>query len=217
MTHIPLTGAALLMVLASCSDPDGSSSAHAEKVDSSGPANVAASSSDTVRRKAAPANSAAASPQATAPRLALDPDGLRWFLQPSGSSRPLPFGTAQAEVLASLEKERGPASRGTNTDCGMGPVLVAGWPDGLSLLFQDGRFVGWGLDNRSNGGVSTADGIGIGSSRAELDDAIGPPLQVRISTLGTEFSAGGYQGLLESGRPDARITDMWAGVSCVAR
>lgn len=217
MTHLSITGAALLMILAGCSESDRSSSAHAAKADSSGPAKAPASSTDIVRREAFPANEAAASPNPAPPRLALAPDGLRWFLQPSGSSRAIPFGMAQTEVLASLEKERGPATRGTNVDCGAGQVLFAGWPDGLSLLFQNGRFVGWGLDNRSNGEVSTSDGIGIGSTRAELDDALGPPLQVRITTLGTEFSASEYQGLFENGRPDARITDLWAGVSCVAR
>lgn len=151
------------------------------------------------------------------PRLAIDPDGLRWFLQPSGNSRALPFGMGRADVLASLEKVRGVATKGTNADCGAGPVEFAGWPDGLSLLFQDGRFAGWGLDSRAKGGVTTADGIGIGSTRTELDDAMGPPLEVRKTTLGTEFTAAEYHGLFENGTSSARITDLWAGVSCVAR
>lgn len=156
-------------------------------------------------------------PPATAPRLSIGPDGLRWFLEPNGSSRALPFGMAEAEVLASLEKTRGRATRGSNADCGAGPAAFAGWPDGLSLLFQDGRFAGWGLDRRAKGGIGTADGIGIGSTRAQLDDAMGPPLQVRRTTLGMEFSAGEYHGLFSNGGPDAEITDLWAGVNCVAR
>lgn len=217
MNHTSIAAAALLMIVAGCSEPDRSSSEPAAKAEAFVPAKAAPSSTGTALGQAAPAVGAAASLNVAWPRLALDPDGLRWFLQPSGASRTLPFGMAQAEVLASLEKERGLAARGTNADCGAGPVAFAGWADGLSLLFQDGRFVGWGLDSRSERGVRTADGIGIGSTRAELDDAMGPPLQVRKTTLGTEFSAGEYHGLFENGRPEARITDLWAGVSCVAR
>lgn len=217
MNHTSIAAAALLMIVAGCSEPDRSSSEPTAKAEASVPAKAAPSPTGPALGQAAPAVGAAASPSVASPRLALDPNGLRWFLQPSGASRALPFGMAQGEVLASLEKLRGAAARGTNADCGAGPVAFAGWPDGLSLLFQDGRFVGWGLDIRSGIGVRTADGIGIGSTRAELDDAMGPPLQVRKTTLGTEFSAGEYHGLFENGRPDARITDLWAGVSCVAR
>jgi len=217
MNHTSIAAAALLMIVTGCSEPDRFSSEPTAKAEASAPAKAAPISTDTVLGPAPPAVGTAASPSVASPRLALDPNGLRWFLQPSGASRALPFGMAQSEVLASVEKERGPSARGTNADCGAGPVEFAGWADGLSLLFQDGRFVGWGLDSRSERGVRTADGIGIGSTRAELDDAMGPPLQVRKTTLGTEFSAGEYHGLFKNGRPEARITDLWAGVSCVAR
>lgn len=151
------------------------------------------------------------------PKLALDPEGLRWFLPPNGTARPLPFGTAQADVLASLEPSRGEAAEGTNADCGAGPVQYANWADGISLVFQNGRFSGWSLDGRARDGITTADGIGIGTTRGELDAAIGPPLVVRRTSLGAEFTAGAYHGLFDSTKPDARIKDMWAGISCVAR
>ena len=84
-------------------------------------------------------------------------------------------------------------------------------------LFQNGRFAGWGLDGRSRGAVTTADGIGVGTTRSQLDAAIGDPLQVRPTTLGTEFTAGSYHGLFDGPGDNAPITDMWAGVSCAAR
>lgn len=149
------------------------------------------------------------------PRLAVDAEGLRWFLQPSGSARPIPFGRSESEVLASLERVHGPAVKGTNQDCGAGPVQVATWADGLSLLFQDGRFVGWGLGRRADGKIGTAAGIGPGSTRAELDAAYS--ITVSQTSLGSEFSAGGLQGILDGASPRSRITDMWAGVNCVAR
>ena len=135
----------------------------------------------------------------------------------NGSARPLPFGSEQAEVLNSLERVRGKAAMGTNADCGAGPVQYASWADGLSLVFKDGKFSGWGIGGRARRAIVTADGIGIGTNRAELDDAVGSPVFVRQSSLGTEFTAGDYHGLFDGTRANARITDMWAGVSCVAR
>ncbi len=209
--------AALLLFLAACSaDPAAPDSAPAGNQSAAAP-------SDPSRPPPAPNNvataSEAAAPPAAAdqPRLAVDPEGLRWFLPPNGSARPLPFGTSQADLLASLERVRGRAAQGTNADCGAGPAQYANWADGLSIVFQNGRFAGWGLDGRAAGAIATADGIGPGATRAQLDEAIGPPLAVRKSSLGTEFSAGAYHGLLDGSGADARITDMWAGVSCVAR
>ena len=151
------------------------------------------------------------------PKLAVDPDGLRWFLPPNGAARPIPFGTSQAEVLASLERVRGKAAEGPNADCGAGPIQYANWADGLSLVFQNGRFVGWGLDGRAQDAITTADGVGIGTTRTELDDAFGPAIDVRKSTLGTEFTAGSYHGLFDGAGANAHISDIWAGISCVAR
>ena len=163
-----------------------------------------------------PAPSAAATSEPAAdPRLAVEGEGLRWFLQPSGSARPIPFGRPESEVLASLEEVRGPAKRGTNQDCSAGPVQVATWSDGLSVIFQDDRFVGWGLGRRASGDVATAAGIGPGSARAELDAAYSAT--VSQTSLGSEFSAGALHGVLDGASAGARITDMWAGVNCVAR
>jgi hypothetical protein len=114
-----------------------------------------------------------------------------------------------------LERARGVAVKGTNQDCGAGPVQAASWPDGLSLVFQNGRFVGWGLGARAIGRLATAAGVGPGSTRAELDAAYSAT--VSQTSLGSEFSAGGLHGVLDGTSAEARITDMWAGVSCIAR
>lgn len=160
-------------------------------------------------------NNAEASQPVTDPQLTVDGEGLRWFVRPSGSARPIPFGTSQNEVLASLVSARGPADQGTNQDCGAGPVQYATWPDGLSLVFQDDRFVGWGLDRRAANAIATAAGIGPGSTRVALDAAYSAT--VSQTSLGTEFSAGDLHGVLDGRSAGAKITDMWAGVSCVAR
>ncbi len=155
-------------------------------------------------------------PAAPAAKLAVDGEGLRFFSSTNGSASPVGFGRPQAEVLAVLEGVRGAAGRGVNADCGAGPVDYANWADGLSLVFQQGKFVGWGLDGRATGAIGTASGIGPGSTRAELDDAYGD-VTVTKTSLGEEFAGGGIQGVLDGPDAQAKITDLWAGVSCVAR
>ncbi|MEP2722578.1 hypothetical protein [Roseibium sp.] len=157
---------------------------------------------------------AAADPTA-APRLVVEAEGMRWFLPASGSAHPIAFGSPQSELIGSLERIRGSARKGTNENCGAGPVEVATWQDGLTVIFQNGRFVGWGFGQSATGEIATAAGIRPGSTRAELDGAY--DVTVSQTTLGSEFNAGGLQGLLDGPSADARIIDMWAGVSCVAR
>lgn len=148
--------------------------------------------------------------------LALEGEGLRLFDPATSAATPLAFGRPQTDVLATLERVRGPAGKGTNESCGAGPVQYANWPDGLSLVFQDDRFVGWSLDGRATGAIATASGIGPGSTRADIDAAYAG-VDVQETTLGDEFDAGGFFGLLDGSNPTAKITTMWAGVNCVAR
>lgn len=157
-----------------------------------------------------------APPAGEKPKLVVEGEGLRWFLPPNGSARPLPFGTPATDVLASLETVRGPADKGINQDCGAGPVQYASWSDGLSLVFQNGEFAGWGLDGRASGKIATANGVGPGMTRSALAGSFGSVTFQRTS-LGTEFAAGNIFGVLDEAGPGAKITDMWAGVSCVAR
>jgi hypothetical protein len=91
----------------------------------------------------------------------------------------------------------------------------ARWPDGLGLAFQDGVFVGWSLDDRAGGVLTTSSGIGPGSSRREIEKVY--RVAVEETTLGTEFSVGEVSGLLDGTGPDARITNLWAGVACLFR
>lgn len=148
--------------------------------------------------------------------LAVDGEGIRFFNSTTSAATPYPFGSPRSEVLATLERVRGPGGKGTNESCGAGPVQYANWPDGLSLVFQRDRFVGWGLDGRAAGALSTASGIGIGSTREALDAAYGD-VDVAETTLGDEFSAGGLFGLLDGPNAASKINNMWAGVNCVAR
>lgn len=146
--------------------------------------------------------------------LAVDGEGLR-ILAAGGPGRALAFGLPEAQVLPVLEAMRGPADRNSNQECGAGPMEFAVWADGLSLLFQEGRFVGWSLDERAAGAHATVSGIGPGSTRAELEAAYA--IEVEPSTLGSEFSGDGLSGILNGTGSTARIDTMWAGTSCVFR
>lgn len=152
-------------------------------------------------------------PPLVQPEMRVDAKGLK--LTPQGEkTRELVFGTSQGEVLKALSF-RGPPRKSTNSDCGEGPVEFAQWPDGVSLLFQDGRFGGWGL-NGKGGALHTTDALRIGSSLAQV--RVAGHEEVSETSLGREFSVNGIHGVVEGEGDKARITAMWAGeLSCVFR
>ncbi len=163
-----------------------------------------------------PAPVAAEPPAAAVPVLAIDGEGLRLFSPVNGSARPIPFGRPRSATLAALAF-RGLPAFARLEECGAGPLDQAAWPDGLRIYFQGGEFVGWALnagskDATDKRAITTASGIGPGSSRAELEAAYSA--KVVQSSLGTEFSAGDLAGLIDGPGQRARITDMWAGASC---
>lgn len=143
--------------------------------------------------------------------LGIDGEGLRVFDPETGSSRALPFGTPSEQTIAALTALRGePDDEGMNDEC---RASFARW-NGLTAWFSDERFAGWATQE-GDGALTTAAGLGIGSSRSDLDDAYAA--EVAPSTLGVEFSAGDLNGLLDSEAPDARITNLWAGTTCLFR
>lgn len=161
-----------------------------------------------------------APPKASA-AIAVDSEGLRILLGAGESARAIPFGTEETTVVAAIEKLRGKAGRDSNDECGAGPIQFAHF-GGLSLLFQDGKFGGWSLDNDEAGGIGTMNGIAIGSTRAALDKAFPANKIDPESTLGTEFytggdAEGGISGLLDGDGPQAKITNLWSGLNCVFR
>lgn len=145
--------------------------------------------------------------------LALDGEGLRVIVVASGTSRLLPFGAPEAAALNAIEDALAapPADRGFSEDCQVG---YATWTAGLTAWFTDSAFVGWSLRGDSSG-LATLTGIGIGSTRTELDRTY--DAEIFESTLGTEFIINGLVGLLASSAQDAVIDHLWAGRTCIAR
>jgi hypothetical protein len=167
---------------------------------------------------AAPADPVpSAIPASAPPKLALSGEGLD-FVAEHGSVRHLLFDTPATDAINAVSRAyRGVApQRGRNEECGAGPLDMATWQDGLTVMAQDGRFVGWsvgrGADAGGRGGPATMAGIGVGSTRSELQAAYAAA--IRETTLGQEFAAGDVFGVLDGTGPSARITAMWAGASC---
>ena len=128
----------------------------------------------------------------------------------SGSStRPLTFADASARsVREALGRALGNSTENEN-DCGAVFVQY----DGLVVALRGERFVGWTVPQTS--GLTTADGIGTGTTLAELRDAR-PGVQVR-QMLGTEWSSGELAGFLDGTQDSSRVTGLHSGDVCLAR
>ncbi len=142
-------------------------------------------------------------------KLQLNGEGLV-LTAPSGTKTFVKFGTPRSQVMASLAS-RPEAGESTNSECGAGPVDFASWPDGLNLLFQDGNFQGWSLDERADT-LKLSNGVGIGTNLSQLRKR--GKVKFEASTLGNEFTLGGVSGLVSSRRPTGKVTALWAGLSC---
>ncbi len=149
--------------------------------------------------------------------LALSGEGLD-FVSERGSVRHLAFDTPATQAIDAVARVySGVAPQRTrNEECGAGPLDMATWPNGLTVLSQDDRFVGWSINHGAadggNAGLATMAGIGFGSTRRELEAAY--TADIRETTLGQEFAAAEVFGVLDGAGPSARITAMWAGASC---
>lgn len=168
----------------------------------------------------AASNAAAPSETALAPTAASDPalpplllegHGLR--ISGTAPGTELPFDSPKAAAIEAVARALGgpPGEQGTNEECGGGGLEFAAWEGEITAWFENDRFVGWD----SKGKLKTPGGIGLGSSRADLAPLRG--LDVEESTLGIEFRSGGLSGVLASQAPDAKVTHLWGGSTCVFR
>ncbi len=204
----PMTGIAVLSLLAGCA-PEPVSNA----VQNSG---IAANATEIIvppEANPAEANASNAT-EAAGAAVNLAPDELTLVL-PNGSSRHVGFATEKAAAIRMLSAVLGnPIEQASSRECGAGALDHAAFREGLSLYFQDDRFVGWDLDGEG-AKFTTGNGIGIGATRKALEAA--GEVTVEETTIGHEFTIGGMSGLLSSPGPDGKVTNLWAGVTCIAR
>ncbi|NIJ19457.1 hypothetical protein FHS95_001126 [Sphingomonas naasensis] len=162
-----------------------------------------------------PAPAEANAAEAAGPAINLAPDGLSLVL-PSGAARQVTFGMPRADATRMIAAALGnPIEEGDQQECGAGALSFANFRDGLGLYFEGGKFAGWDLDGREGGRFATAAGVGIGSTRKQLESA--HAITLEDSTLGIEFTSGGLSGLLSTREPSGEITNLWAGMTCIAR
>jgi hypothetical protein len=104
----------------------------------------------------------------------------------------------------------------TSSECGQGPRTTLG-RSGFSTLFNGTRFVGWTDTGRTGHRLTTATGIGVGSTLTALREAYGP-VTVAADTLGPEFTlSSGFGGLLDGSSGKSRITTLYSGETCFFR
>lgn len=126
------------------------------------------------------------------------------------------FGDADPQVLQDTPaRALGPGTPSAQPDCGASVTTVS--YGGLQVLLEDGRFAGWAL-NGAEQRLTTGIGLGPGSTPAELRADL-VPLEVTETTIGTEWTGGGFGGLLEGEgeAEDSRVTGMSAGRTCILR
>lgn len=163
---------------------------------------------------AAPTSSAPPSLPAVTPVVVLERGGLG-YLTGSSSIRHLLFGqSAPADVEALLDRALGPGTSSPLPDCG--PQVVEVQYPGFTLVLDRSRFVGWSDRGSPGRSLLTADGLGVGSTLAQLRDAI-PDIAVVDGSLGSEWNANGISGFLGGVAPTSRVTVISSGQNCLLR
>ena len=89
-------------------------------------------------------------------RVAVAPNGLLLTDPRGGGAKPAEFGLRQSLLLAILARSFGPPTEGRDDGCGHD---FARWPNGLTLWFDTGDFVGWSLEAGSPPLVAVAPGV----------------------------------------------------------
>lgn len=168
---------------------------------------------------AAPPSSAASST-----KLALTSNALQLVNTQTGSTKELPLGQPFELLVRTITSvlRQPPTSVGVNGECGARPLKMATWANGLTLAFQEKdrewQFVGWSLNPGRGTGqpLTSMAGVGLGSTRADVESAY--VIKVLKSSLGQEFStSSGLYGIFDGTGPQARVSALWSGTSCVFR
>ena len=203
--------AALLCVLTAACGRGGNVSVANNAATTAPAANV------TAAAPAAPAsnNAQAAVPANPSQNIELVEDGFTSGSVGLHHNNMIRFGQPQAQVVEQVTAILGsPSETGRNNDCPSGAVDFVNYGS-LGLHFEGGRFVGWVLDGPSPA-LETYHGLAVGTQRSALVDELAAEVDSN-STLGTEVSVNGVGALLSGPGPEARVTNLFSGVTCFAR
>lgn len=130
------------------------------------------------------------------------------------------FEATRSEVEKTLEALLGPhVDRGDMAECGAGPMASTRYPGGVTVNFQDAKFVGWFWREPADGEapapveVSTTGGRKLGDAQGVVESAEGFEM-FEDSTLGEEFMIGDdFGGMFE----DGKVSSLYTGTQCFFR
>ena len=160
-------------------------------------------------------------PKQTKFGLALSSNSLKIIDQGSGSTNTISFETPVDKTIETIEKVlKSKPAININSECGAGPLKMATWDNGLTLLFKKNKeswlFVGWAANEPKiqEMKLTTMAGIGVGSTRKEMESAYS--IKVSKTSLGSEFSTQSDDlfGIFDGPDENAKITNLWSGISC---
>lgn len=160
-------------------------------------------------------------PNETKFSLALSSNSLKIIDQSSGSTNTISFETPVDKTIETIEKVlKSKPAININSECGAGPLKMATWENGLTLLFKKNKeswlFVGWAANEPKiqEMKLTTMAGIGVGSTRKEMESAYS--IKVSKTSLGSEFSTQSDDlfGIFDGPDENAKITNLWSGISC---
>ena len=196
--------AMLALVLSACGQASNNQSA---------PANSTNTVTSNAAQPAAPPSAAggdkAAAGAAAAPgaRVELTGDGIIYRGDGTEAPQKLSFGTAQQEATGQLvtitseSTEYFPPNRAGCSETSFGETMG---------FFQNGRFIGY---STASADLKTAAGIGVGSTRAELDAAYDPQIN-DMEDGGLDFTIRTNEGEMRGVLREDRVVSMDAGEPC---
>lgn len=147
--------------------------------------------------------------------LVVRSDGIA-VVADGGDTSTTMFGTIEGDVVAEVGSVLGePIETGRDRACSPTAQFVR--YRGITLSLSDGIFVGWTLRPEAADAIATPEGIGPGSTLAEVEAAFDVVTVDPTSDLGVEFVAdGAILGVLDGTGPDATVETLWAGQTCDA-
>jgi len=148
--------------------------------------------------------------------LILEPDGLGFLVGPA-SIRHLTFADTSAETIkTSVAHVLGTLKPQPLPECGQGARTSLS-QGGFSILLDGTTFVGWSDLGTQGVSLTTANGLGIGSTLAQVKQAEGP-VTLDNATLGPEFfKENGISGFLSGLKDASKVTALYAGETCFFR
>lgn len=149
------------------------------------------------------------------PALKLATDGVRLLDVESGKSDLVGFGTSQDDTVEFVGRALGtPEKSGLSEECDGGALGTVDFQGGLRLFFKAGDFVGWQTQDGS--GFSGTNGIALQMRYTDVTK-LARDVEGEETSLGFEFTADDYHGLLTEGGPNGVVTALWAGTICANR